>query len=100
MRRIRFALVSGGSWSISMIFIMTRSLYSSESSLRIGAIALHGIHLPLPKSRSFGIEALAISLGILPVEDWEKESGVRRSRVNKSSRAIINKWLRFLILAI
>jgi hypothetical protein len=65
----------------------------------MGAIFLQGMHVPAPKSRSFGSETLAISLGILSSEDCEKEGWCRSRRVDKTSR-VIKKKVRFFILAI
>ena len=79
----------------------TRPLYSSDSSCRIGAIFLQGMHVPAPKSRSFGRGILAISFGIFrSVEDCAKHAWCENKSMKRINNLIneMKRKLRFFLL--
>src|ERR1035437_8254415 len=67
MTSMPYGLPASGFCHTSMNSTFIRPAYSFFNSSRMGAIILQGIHLPAPKSRSFGSLALATGAAGSPV---------------------------------
>jgi hypothetical protein len=66
----------------------------------MGAIALHGMHMPLPKSKSFGRGLWTTSFGNRLSKDWGKEGRNKMKRINKGNEMNVKMRKEFFLLSI
>ena len=80
----------------------TRPLYSFSSSCKMGAIFLQGMHVPAPKSKSFGRGLWTTSFGNRrSVEDCAKDvwfENKRNKRISNLIKEIKRKFCLFLFM--